>query len=359
MKLLVVIIICGFQNIPDLPTPKRIKVGVSEFSPCVIVEGEYVSGHDWDIFLHICHQMNLSPQLTIYRDLDELLFAVENKEVEVGVAGSFITSNRLEKVQFSQPYASGGLRMMTKKKPSSLESIVRNKLYQFWRPDILSSFVLLLFNFICFGVVVFLSERKHKDSNIKGVYEGTQAAADIGTTIGFGRHFPVTKTGNVLAIVCFLFSTLIIGDLVATIATHKIVKAEDSLIQSPKDLKGKKVGVVESGASGDIVYRYDPTSIKKSGDFSVSVADLLLGKVDVVVSDSVVVEHYVKNNPDELQFAGKVFNPSNYGFMFPIESNGMDRSFSQEIMNMRNSGDLEKIRLQWFGDSNEHQNVSN
>lgn len=79
------------------------------------------------------------------------------------------------------------------------------------------------------------------------------------------------------------------------VASQVLIVKEDSPIASAKDLKDKKIGVID-GYTGQTCVEdmgYDFSGYKKGSD---AVLDVVNGKLDVLVIDSATAEKYIKQN---------------------------------------------------------------
>jgi glutamine transport system substrate-binding protein len=95
------------------------RVGVSVFPPLVIEkEGNY-DGFEVDLWKAIAKEIGITYEFKKY-EFAELIPALENKEIEVALAGMTITPERDQTVDFSDPTLDSGLVILVDKRANQL-----------------------------------------------------------------------------------------------------------------------------------------------------------------------------------------------------------------------------------------------
>lgn len=137
-------------------------------------------------------------------------------------------------------------------------------------------------------------------------------------------------------------------------STHMIVFNEGTEMTSANDLKGKKIGV-QNGTTGQTaaekIVGQNSADISKYETTAVAFMALANGDVEAVVTDNVVANEYVKNNPDAKVEA--IEDPENfdsefYGFMFPKGSE-LVAEFDEALKAVIENGKYAEIYQKWFG----------
>jgi len=335
------------------PTNEPLTIGVTHFPPMIVVDPHTgsISGSDYEMFELIAADQDWRKgtdyKYQIIASFPEMISKVQSGDVNVAMAGVSINESRLRVMDFSQPYKSSGQRILIP--PPRVKVDFLGYVTQFCRIEIAIGILALLFNFILFGVLIWLSERGNKDSNIKTAVEGAKAAIDIGTTIGFGRYWPKTTVGNILLLVCFFSTSLLSGAILATLTTNKMVYTRSTAIDGPKDLKDKTIAAVAGTTSVNAAKEYNPDRIIETENFYQAVVEMRLGNVDAVVADDPVVLNYVKNHSKHAAVTGEVFHPENYGLAITANQGDLEKLFSISIAKLRESGKLKMIEKRWFG----------
>ena len=136
------------------------------------------------------------------------------------------------------------------------------------------------------------------------------------------------------------------------LSTNKILVREDSEIKSAEDLKGKIVAV-QTGTTGqekaEAILGENNPDILEFENNNLAIQEMLSGRADAVVGDNIVLEEYVKNNPNRKLkvITDKSFEKEYYGLLFPKGSElrpEMDKAINDIFAN----GTYTKIYTEWF-----------
>jgi glutamine transport system substrate-binding protein len=137
-------------------------------------------------------------------------------------------------------------------------------------------------------------------------------------------------------------------------STHMIVFKEGGDIESANDLEGKRIGV-QNGTTGqsaaEKIVGANNSSISKYENTAVAFMALANGDVEAVVTDNVVANEYVKNNPDAKVEAIEDlenFESEYYGLMFPKGSE-LKPKFDEAVKTVIENGTYTEIYKKWFG----------
>ncbi|MDL4839511.1 basic amino acid ABC transporter substrate-binding protein [Aquibacillus rhizosphaerae] len=137
-------------------------------------------------------------------------------------------------------------------------------------------------------------------------------------------------------------------------STHMIVFNEGSDITSAADLEGLKIGV-QNGTTGEDaaekIVGENSSTISKYETTAVAFMALANGDIEAVVTDNVVADEYVANNPDakvEAITDEESFEAEYYGFMFPKDSE-LVTDVDAALTTVIESGKYAEIYKEWFG----------
>ena len=137
-------------------------------------------------------------------------------------------------------------------------------------------------------------------------------------------------------------------------STHTMVFNEGTDITNAFDLEGKRIGV-QNGTTGqsaaEKIVGANHSSISIYETTAVAFMALQNGDVEVVVTDNVVANEYIKNNPQS-NVVG-VEDPENfeaefYGLMFPKGSE-LKSQFDEALKTILENGTYAEIYQKWFG----------
>ncbi|MBM7572575.1 basic amino acid ABC transporter substrate-binding protein [Aquibacillus albus] len=137
-------------------------------------------------------------------------------------------------------------------------------------------------------------------------------------------------------------------------STHMIVFNEGTDITSAEDLNGMRVGV-QNGTTGqsaaEKILGKNSDNISKYETTAVAFMALTNGDVQAVVTDNVVANEFVKNNPNanvEAITDEDNFDSEFYGLIFPKGSELVE-DFNEALTTVIENGTYEEIYQEWFG----------
>lgn len=137
-------------------------------------------------------------------------------------------------------------------------------------------------------------------------------------------------------------------------STHMIVFKDGAGFESAQDLVGTKIGV-QNGTTGqtaiESVVGENNKNISKYETTAVAFMALQNGDVQSVVTDNVVADEYVANNPDAGVTAitdEENFESEFYGLVFPKGSELVDE-FNAALTTVIENGTYAEIYQEWFG----------
>lgn len=87
----------------------------AEFPPYESMSGEDIVGFDVDMMKAVCDSMNMELKIE-NMEFDSIIAAVDSGKADVGAAGMTITEDRLESVNFSDPYTTATQVIIVRKK---------------------------------------------------------------------------------------------------------------------------------------------------------------------------------------------------------------------------------------------------
>lgn len=87
----------------------------AEFKPYEYMEGDKVTGIDADIAQAICDILGMELKIE-NMEFDSIISAVTSGKADVGIAGMTITEDRLENIDFSEPYTTSKQVIIVRKK---------------------------------------------------------------------------------------------------------------------------------------------------------------------------------------------------------------------------------------------------
>jgi ABC-type amino acid transport substrate-binding protein len=309
------------QNGASQASALKLNVGTKAAPPFVIkhADGSF-SGISINLWEQIADRLQIDYTIKAY-DLQGLLQAVKQKDIDVAAAALTITPQREAYLDFSHAFYVDGLGIAV---PQSNDKnwIIALKRFISW--EFLSVILVLGLVLLIFGCLAWFFERKHNrdefhDDAVKGIGDGFWWSAVTMTTVGYGDKSPRSLGGRVIALVWMFTSVIIISSFTAAITSAVTVSQLGTSIQGPQDLVDVKVGTVTDSSSAQVldqraVHYMDYPSLEDC------LRQLKNGRLDAVVYDAALLRYQIKENfADALRVLPHTFTDQAYGLAFPSQ----------------------------------------
>jgi ABC-type amino acid transport substrate-binding protein len=134
--------------------------------------------------------------------------------------------------------------------------------------------------------------------------------------------------------------------------TSVVRKDSDLNPKSADDLKGKKIGVTSGTAADLMVSEYPGVEITRYNTTPDSFQDLVLGRIDVVIVDSLTAGYSVKHTyPDQLRVSTNALT-DRIDIAAAVKKGNAELlgRLNPAIEAMKSNGTLDAIIKKWFGD---------
>jgi len=303
------------------PEPEPLRVGVRDSAPFsyrgedgtwrgIAVETweEIARTHGWTFTYHP-------------HSLPELLTAIAEGHVDVGVAGLSITAEREKIMDFSHSFFEGGVAIATRQKSAGWLALTRNLL----SPDFAKVILALLAVLMGFGTLLWFLERHRNPQHFRsrwreGLEDGLWWSAVTMTTVGYGDKVPVTRAGKLVALVWMFSAIVLISSFTAAFAHALTVGAMQSRVQGIEDLPRVRVVTVEGSTSAALLQQ---RGIRHQTGHSIPemLDQLVAGAVDAVVFDQPVLRYHLRDGRrEDLVVLPTSLSSEFYGLALPRES---------------------------------------
>lgn len=133
----------------------------------------------------------------------------------------------------------------------------------------------------------------------------------------------------------------------------------DSPIQTPEQLKGKKIAVSQlSKSAPELAAKLngDPTQVILSETFFAALKQLYLMKTDAVLGDSRVLAYYAQQNQDgKIQTRVVSLGEAKKEFAFAVQKGNTElvNKLNDGLKKVRENGTLQQLEQKWFGNTNQ------
>jgi len=323
-------------------------VGVALFPPNVVrAEDGRLEGFDIELWQAIAQDAGLEYEFDVL-PLSDLLTAVEEHRVDLAMAGISVTSIRETHMDFSHPYMTAGIRILTK--ADDIPKLMRYA-QSAWESGAGRALVFLVgFILIC-AHVFFIAERGSKSvsrSYLPGIFESAWFVVATMTTVGYGDLTPQRWLGRFVAFVVMITGIGLFGVLVADLSTAMTLQQLQGRISQPSDLADRRVVTVRGSTSVEVARSYG-ASVQEEDSIEAAIAALNEGAVDAVVFDSPPLLHYLQMHPDDaaVLVAGQLTAEA-YAVAVPTGSPVLE-TVNRSLLTLEENGQRDRLYIKWFG----------
>ncbi|EKE80625.1 transporter substrate-binding domain-containing protein [Idiomarina xiamenensis] len=255
--------------------------------------------------------------------LADVLAGVAEQRFDVGVGAIYVTAEREQLLDFTQPFFNAGLGIAVKSEQQPTWWLVITRFFS-W--DFVSALTALIGILLLSGWLVWLFERRHNEDEFqrnswRGIGAGFWWAAVTMTTVGYGDKSPRTTGGRAVALVWMFTSVIIISSFTASIASSLTVNQLGSAVKGPADLANFRVATLPDSYSAEWL---NDRSIGYRGDYQdlqQALQALQRNEVDAVVYDAPLLKYLVRQYSDaSLRVLPNVFMQQDYAFAVAEDS---------------------------------------
>ncbi len=304
---------------------KPLVIGLTEAPPFVISEDDTYSGLSIESWHLVNRRLNSDYEYRYFNSLEELLLAVEHGEVDFSINPITVTDQRMERMDFSQPYFIS-YTGIARKSGSAFWSYLSN----IFSWNFLSAILILVGIIFIFGFLVWIFERKKNPEEFggggHGIVQGFWWSAVTMTTVGYGDKAPRTFGGRFIGLIWMFMAIIMISTLTAGIASSLTVRNMQDEINSIQDLDRFDVITVKSSSAQELLDQYQISS-KKVVNVAEGIEALLQDEASTLVYDKPILNYLIeeKQLKDELVVLEKSLKKDYYSYSFPLDSPLLDK----------------------------------
>lgn len=312
-----------------------------------------VSKWVWD---KIMHDQDIVYQWVDFSDeekpLKSILESLKNQTIDACLNPLTIHPDRIDYIQFSQPYFVSNLTVVQPKNSSwqNMMSVLKGFFsINFWRTVAVLFVVLFIF-----GLLVWLFERKHTKSDFhpsfKGIFHGIWWSAVTMTTVGYGDKSPKTIGGRIVALIWMFSAIILISGFTANFTTSLTLSKIESSTTSFESLKDKEVATVEGSATDTFLSQQFFRTIKTYPTLQKALLAVDNELVDVLIYDEPFIRYWMHETDkySNVEISSLRFNVDLYGIGFrkgvPSE---LITEINHKIIHMRETADWKMMLLQY------------
>lgn len=340
------------QAVSAAQSETRIKVGISPFSPFVILSEEEPIGLSIDLWRALSRETGLDFEFVEYKGVADKLKNLQEGSIDIAIGGITLTEKREELFDFTHPVYHTGLDILI---PEVGNPTLGGLLSSLFKGQKVFLFGGLIFLIIIAGHIIWLGERSSKKRTtsfhrkyLPGVFEGMYWALITASTIGYGDKVPQRWIGRALAAIIIIIFLPLFGYFIAQLSSDLTMQSLKANINGLEDLRGRRVAVV----GGTTSYEYMKKERAYIDEFA-TVEDaydaLLKGTVDAVVYDAPNLLFYANGEgKGKVTVVGKIFEPQDYGLALP-QGSPLREKINRAILTLVENDEWARTVAKWLG----------
>lgn len=343
-----------------------LRVGISNFPPCVFIRNGEPSGFDIDIWKEIAKGIGAKTEYVVVEDFSKTFDYLREGRFDIAMSGLTMTEERERMVDFSHPYLKSGLSIVTINKAAGTSGI---SMESFLQLEVMYSFLNSLRSTIIFQLAITLLLLVLVSAHIVYLLERLGMAitgCDIARTYFPGIvdavYFVVLSfaTGfcntDAKAAAARFFNVVLIGigigffsvftALMSANFTFEKIKPE---VAGAKDLTGIPVATKRGSSSvGEAMQLGADVILVDSIEEAYSL--LIDGAVKAVVFDTPNALYFVRNNQNDSVIVLPEMVRTEYYSMAVRSKSPFLESINRELLAMYEDGRYDAIYGRWFKD---------
>lgn len=333
------------------PQPSdSLTVGIHEDPPFVTNGGDEPTGMAIDIWKDVARGLDRDYRFVSFETIRDLIDATSSGKIDVAVTSLTISEDRARRVDFTQPWFNGGMRIMVDTGDGGGFSGLIAGLA---RAGYLKAYAWIALVIVVATLGFTLFDRRFNDGFPKrwrdGIAESFYTVMSVATS---GR--PPSRA-NLFGWVGRIWQGLwlVCGIAVLAFVTSSVTSVMTTLsltghIDSVADLADKRVGVM-TGTVEEEFAQSKGLSFRSYPDLQDSVDALLNDEVAALIGDGPALVYYEYKHPDQpVKVVGRTFKPDKYGFAVQRES-PLRHLLTVEILSALDSGEVAALKTKYFG----------
>jgi len=311
-------------------------------------DGTY-SGFAIDLWRMIATNLGRRTELVPFTDFGAMVAAVKSGAVDIAVLDLFVTSDRAQVMDFTQPISEGGLRIMIHERR---QHTFGRLLHGLWNAGHFGVLGWGLLAAIVLSVPVVMVLRRVDPAFTPHWHEGfAEAFYHVMSVAMTGKTSFKGASGwmaRIFAAIWLVFGVTTVAYITSSLSSVMTTNALHQEIHGTTDLKDKTVGVL-AGTLGERYASEHHLSTKSFPDLDAAVRDLVDQKIDAIVFNAPELEYYDLKHPElPITEVGQVFERLNCAFALPLGS-PLRREVDIQLLKLQELGAVSRLRDRYFG----------
>lgn len=175
------------------------------------------------------------------------------------------------------------------------------------------------------------------------------------TSMNFDGLIPALEAGNVDVLISALTITperaqkVIFSDSYYKSGLSILVRADETRINSLKDLEGKKIAVQIGTSGAEEAKKIPGATVTEFNTVDQHNMELKAKGVDAVINDLPVHEYYLSQGGlKDAKIVGSVLNSEDFGIAITKKDPELAKSINKALAELKQNGEYEKLYIKWF-----------
>ncbi len=292
-------------------------IGLKATPPFVIEEANgQPSGLSLSFWELIDEKIPAKVEYRWFDDLDEMLSAVASKELDLSINPVTVTENRMDSLDFSQPFFISGTAAV-RKDASNWTGFFDN----LFSREFFSAIAILAAVIFAFGFLVWLFERRKNPEQFapgwQGILDGFWWSAVTMTTVGYGDKAPASRGGRFIGLIWMFAAILLISGLTAGVASALTVNNIERKIDGIEDLRRFESGSIPGSGTAEFLEIYGLPN-KYYDEVNAGLEAIQKEEIDVFLFDRPILQFYLdRGDFDDLVIDYRNLKTDYYSFTYP------------------------------------------
>ncbi len=327
-----------------------LQVGLFVNPPFVMKDGEKFSGMAVDLWEGLAAKLDRQYRYVQFQTLHELVEATASGKVDVAVTNMTINQSRAERVDFTQPWFDGGMRIMTgTEQGTGFSSLIAG----LSDAGFLRAYVWIALIIVAATVLLTFFDRWFDKSFPRKWPEGIAESFYTVMSVATSGKPPARKNlfgwaGRIWQGLWLVCGIAVLAYVTSSVTSVMTTLSLTNQINSVADLTDKPVGVLTGTVEEDFA-REQGLQTLPLPDLDRAIESLARGEVIGIIADAPVLEYYDHTHPEQpVKVVGRLFEPDKYGFALPLHS-PLTRSLTVAVLGAIDTGEVETLRTRYFG----------
>lgn len=326
-------------------------VNVSEYPPMVINNDGKLEGYSIDLWKQIANTYNWDYKFVMVDSFSQIFPNIITGKADVAASGVSVTAEREKIIDYSYSFFDTGISALVMKDKIEIISYVKSQMEFYIHLTLkLIPFLLSWLAYVwLWALILWKLEQGNEmfnDQFDKGWLDAKFFVHVVISSTGFGNQIPMSKWGrNIAVILMYSGIGFMFPMITGKITTEMSQKVPYTCIREVKDLKDRKVVVLEGRTSADLAKRYG-TVVTEVETIREALLHLKAGEVDAFIYDRPALQ-YIAQTDETVNIVKDNFNEEKYAMVLPKNS-PIEEEINLFLLQARENGLLKGLYDKWI-----------